>query len=273
MQLPGGWGVPARAARMTLTLGARAIGRPELGHALPDFLVIGAMKAGTTFLFAALAAHPHVIRSRRREIHFFGSKFQRGTSWYRTHFPTGIELRRYRAMTGEGSTSYLANPDSPGRIRSVLPGVRMIALLRDPVDRAISNYFHEQRTGRETLPIAEALAAEDARQRPGHFSYRRRGLYAEQLARYNALFPRDQLLVLKSEALFAEPQRVIDRVYRFLDLDPELGARDYTPRNLGGYDPSQVAASVYEELTRYYAPYNERLYEMVGEDWGWRRPY
>lgn len=269
MQLPGGWGLPARATRMTVTLGARAIGRPELGHALPDFLVIGAMKAGTTFLFAALAAHPHVIRSRRREIHFFGSRFRRGESWYRTHFPTGFELRRYRAITGEGSTSYLANPDSPVRIRSLLPAVRMVALLRDPVDRAISNYFHEQRTGRETLPIADAFAASG---RPGHLAYQRRGLYAEQLARYYELFPRDQLLVLKSETLFAEPKRVIDRVYQFLDLDPSLCARDYTPRNLGGYDPGQVPASVYEELTGFYAPHNERLYEMVGEDWGWRRP-
>ncbi|MEP7325373.1 MAG: sulfotransferase domain-containing protein [Gemmatimonadota bacterium] len=259
---------------MTLTLGARAIGRPELGHALPDFLVIGAMKAGTTFLFAALAAHPHVIRSRRREIHFFGSRFKRGVAWYRTHFPTGVELRRYRAITGEGSTSYLANPDSPARIRSVLPGVRMIALLRDPVDRAISNYFHEQRTGRETLPIAEAFAAEDDRVRTGrqrYLAYQRRGFYAEQLARYYELFPREQLLVLKSETLFAEPQVAIDRVCRFLELDASLAARGYTPQNLGGYDPSQVPASVYDELTRFYAPHNARLYEMLGEDWGWRR--
>lgn len=275
MKLPGGWGVPARAARMAVTFGARAIGRPQLGHALPDFLVIGAMKAGTTFLFAALAAHPHVIRSRRREIHFFGSRFTRGESWYRTHFPTGIELRRYRAITGEGSTSYLANVESPARIRSVLPRVKMIALLRDPVDRAVSNYFHEQRTGRETRSIAEAFAAEEERGRsggPGFLAYRQRGLYAEQLVRYFDLFSRDQLLVLQSETLFAEPQRVIDQVYRFLDLDASLGARDYTPRNLGGYDPSQVPASVYEELTRFYAPHNARLYEILGENWGWRTP-
>jgi hypothetical protein len=113
MRLPGGWTLPARAARGALTLGARAAGRPGLGYALPDFLLIGAMKAGTSTLIAELAAHPHIIRSRRREIHYFGSRYHRGEAWYRSHFPTGWELRRYQAITGEGSTSYLANSAAP----------------------------------------------------------------------------------------------------------------------------------------------------------------
>jgi Sulfotransferase domain len=255
----------------------RATGRPELGHALPDFLLIGAMKAGTTTLFAALAAHPHIIRSRRREIHFFGSRYVRGVDWYRRHFPTGAELRRFQAITGEGSTSYLANAKCPARIREVIPRVKLIALLRDPVDRAISHYFHEQRTGRERLPIAEALAAEPERVEQGDgeirsLGYRRGGLYAEQLERYYTLFPREQLLVLKSEALFAEPERVIHQVYRFLGQDPGLGRQDYVPQNLGGYDPALVPPSVYAELTRFYALPNQRVYQMVGEDWQWRRP-
>jgi hypothetical protein len=280
MRLPGGWALPARAARTALTLGARAAGRPDLGYALPDFLLIGAMKAGTSTLIAELAAHPHVIRSRRREIHFFGSRYGRGEAWYRTHFPTGWELGRYQAITGEGSTSYLANPAVPARIRTTLPEVKMIALLRDPVERAISNYFHEQRTGREHLPIESAFAAEEERlsspppsRRGGrNLAYRRRGLYADQLQRYYALFPREQLLVLRSESLFTEPKEIVDRVCRFLGIDPGLAARSYTPQNLGGYDAAQVPAALYDELTRFYAPHNQRLYAMVGEDWGWRSP-
>lgn len=281
MELPGGWTLPARAARTALTLGARIVGRADLGYALPDFLLIGAMKAGTSTLIAELAAHPHVIRARRREIHFFGSRYDRGVAWYRTHFPTGYELRRYSAITGEGSTSYLANEESPARIRAVLPGAKLIALLRDPVDRAISNYFHELRTGRETLPIEAAFAAEaerlseaprPTREGQSSLAYRRRGLYAEQLARYQALFPPEQLLVLRSETLFTDPAAVVDRVCRFLGVDPGLAARTYAPKNLGGYDPSRVPPALYEDLTRFYAPHNERLYAMVGEDWGWRRP-
>jgi hypothetical protein len=262
MQLPGGWSPPARAARLALTWGARAFGRPDLGHALPDFLLLGAMKAGTSTLIAELATHPRVIRSRRREIHFFGSRFKRGVSWYRSHFPTGYELKKYHAITGEGSTSYLANSNCPPRIKAVLPRVKMIALLRDPVDRAISNYFHERRSGRESLPIAGAFAAER--------SYRSRGIYADQLARYYAHFPREQLLVLRSESLFTDPMSIVDRVCRFLAIDPELLARSYQPENLGGYDPKGVPPALYQELAAFFAPHNQRLYEMVGEDWGWK---
>jgi len=274
------WSMPARARRIVTSQALRLAGRPELGQVLPSFIVIGAMKAGTTTLFAALTQHPHVIRSRRREIHFFGSRFGRGEAWYRRHFPTGLELRRHQAITGEGSTSYLAHPHAPERIHQVIPDVKMIALLRDPVDRAISNYFHEKRTGRETLPIVEAFAAEEERlrraaeepgQRPlGRMGYRKRGLYAEQLERYYRQFPREQLMVLQAESLFEKPREVIDRVCRFLGLDPAKGNFDYIPKNIGGYKPSLVPPSLTSELARFYTPHNQRLYEVVGQDWEWR---
>ena len=275
------WTVLARARRIMTTHAVRLAGHPELGQVLPDFLVIGAMKAGTTTLFAALTQHPHVIRSRRREIHFFGSRFSRGEDWYRRHFPTGLELRRYQAITGEGSTSYLAHPHAAERIHQVVPRAKMIALLRDPVDRAISNYFHEKRTGREPLPITDAFAAEEDRlrraaedpgQRPlGRLGYRRRGLYAEQLERYYRHFPREQLLVLQAESLFEKPREVIDQVCRFLGVDPAKGNFDYIPKNIGGYKPSLVPPTLTAELARFYAPHNERLNALVGEEnWGWR---
>jgi hypothetical protein len=275
------WSILARARRIATSQVMRLTGQPELGQVLPDFLVIGAMKAGTTTLFAALTQHPHVIRSRRREIHFFGSRFGRGEVWYRRHFPTGLELRRHHAITGEGSTSYLAHPLAPERIHQVIPEIKMIALLRDPVDRAISNYFHEQRTGRETLPIVEAFAAEDERlrraaeepgQRPlGRLAYRKRGLYAEQLARYLHRFRREQLLVLRAESLFEGPRKTIDQVCRFLSIDPAAGNFDYIPKNIGGYNPSLVPPSLVDELTQFYASHNERVYALVGQDWGWKR--
>ena len=275
------WSLAARTRRIVTSQVLRLAGRPELGQALPDFLVIGAMKAGTTTLFAALTQHPHVIRSSRREIHFFGSRFNRGETWYRRHFPTGLELRRYRAITGEGSTSYLAHPHAAERMHGVVPKIRLIALLRDPVDRAISNYFHEKRTGRETLPIVEAFAAEADRlrraaeepgQRPlGRLGYRKRGLYAEQLERYVQHFPREQLLVLRAESLFESPRETIDQVCRFLALDSALGNFDYIPKNIGGYKPSLVPPSLSVELARFYAAPNTKLYELVGQDWGWKQ--
>jgi hypothetical protein len=122
------------------------------------------------------------------------------------------------------------------------------------------------------------LAAEDDRlRRKGdgtgehNLGYRTRGLYADQLTRYYALFPRDQLLVLRSEDLFANPQPVVDRVCHFLGIDPALSSRTFRPENLGGYNAGEVPGSVYAELTRFFTPHNQRLYELVGEDWDWKR--
>jgi hypothetical protein len=273
-----GWSVPARVGRIGVTLVGSAIGRRELGQALPHFLLLGAMKAGTSSLFAAIAAHPQVITPRRREIHFFGRKYRNGVPWYRRHFPTGLELGPDR-ITGEGSTSYLANAAAPARIREQLPQVKLIAILRDPVERAISNYFHEQRTGREHLSIEEAFDQEAGRLEKaragqkglGIFAYKERGIYADQITRYLELFPRHQLLILKSEAFFANPGETVNRAFGFLGLDPELARPDLHRRNPGSYDSDQVPSRVLDNLTSFFTPHNTRLYRILGSDWGWRR--
>ncbi len=179
---------------------------------LPDFLILGAQKAGTTALYEYLRRHPGITGPRWKEVSYFDRHYARGRAWYRGNFPV-----RDGGLVGEASPSYLFHPLAPERAAALVPGARLIAILRDPVERAYSHYQHELSFGREPLSFEEALEREEARMAgelermladPGYFShawwnftYRSRGLYAEQLERWRAVFGPDRLLVLANEEL------------------------------------------------------------------------
>lgn len=254
----------------------------------PSFLIIGAQKAGTSSLHAQLVRHPQVLASRIKEIHYFDLNYQRGFDWYRTFFPT-----RFRAsfsavrtggqgITGESSPYYLFHPHVPGRVNRDLPGIPLIVLLRDPVERAYSHYQHAFRYGLEKLPFAEALAREEERIEPDreqlrvdehwpadnlrNFSYRSRGVYVDQLMRWMPEFNSQRLLVLRSEDFFADPGMSLARVLEFLHLKPWRPGR-FAVRNRGVYP--RLTTPQHEELRAYYAPHNRRLAEWLGFDPGW----
>lgn len=244
----------------------------------PDFLVIGAMKSGTSTLFHHIAAHPLVDAPLRKELHYFGHARRAGLGegWYRAHFPLGPARGR---LTGEATPDYLFDPDVPARIAAELPAVRLVAILREPAARAVSQYRHEVRMGRETLPIEAAFAAEEVRMahaaRLGeagretlhHASYRRRGLYAEQITRYRALFPPDRLLVLGAGALAREPEATLGRAFEFLGLPPEPVDGGVARNRAAG--PAGAPVALLAELRDWFAAPNARLAEMLGglPDW------
>jgi hypothetical protein len=202
-------------------------------RALPDALIIGAQRAGTSSLYRYLGAHPGVAPSVRKEVEYFSRYAARGEDWYRAHFELRFGRRRLRF---EATPDYLFHPLAAERAARLVPGARLVALLRDPADRAWSHYRHMVRLGYETLPFAEALAAEDERCAPDRarladdpdhdpkallrYSYVARGHYAPQLAHWLARFPRHQLLVLPSARLFADPARAYGEVLEFLGLEP-----------------------------------------------------
>ena len=138
-------------------------------RALPDFLLIGGQRCGSTSLYTTLCGHPQVLAGAHKEPHFFDNNHLRGEDFYRRLFPLQIHLlareRRLgrRVVTGEATTYYLAHPAVPARVAAMLPDVRLIAILRDPVDRAYSHYQLSVREGRESLPFEQALAAEPER--------------------------------------------------------------------------------------------------------------
>jgi hypothetical protein len=202
---------------------------------LPDFLILGAQKAGTTALYAYLRRHPHITGPSWKEVSFFDRHWLRGEAWYRGNFPNVLRARD--DLVGEASPSYLFHPLAPQRVDELVPEARLIVLVRNPVDRAYSHYHHEVALGREPLSFEEALAAEDERtageaerlaSEPGYFShawwnytYRARGRYAEQLERWLDFFPRERLLILSSEELLDEPGRTHAHVLQFLGAEPQ----------------------------------------------------
>lgn len=244
--------------------------------ALPNTLIVGAAKAGTTSLFDWLSQHPDVSPSRIKEVKYFDHNYSRGPSWYRAQF---APRRRHRAIL-EASPSYLWNRPVPERVRALLGSPKLIVLLRDPVDRAYSHYAMKVKQGFETLPFAAALEAEagrlaalEVRAAAGEeaflgpherFAYVAESLYAEQVARWLAVFPRENFLFIRSEDLFRDPRRELARTLEFLDLPP-FDFPDVAPRNVGTYAPLDPALRA--RLERRFAASNARLAELAGIAW------
>jgi hypothetical protein len=249
---------------------------------LPSVLLIGAQRSGTTSLFNYLVRHPAVLPPLGKEIHYFDLHYALGVRWYRGRFPFTWRLRA-GGITIDASPYYLLHPLAPERAARLLPDVKLVAVLRHPVDRAFSHYQHEVRDGRETLSFEEAIEREDQRlageeerlrDEPGYYSfnhhrysYVRRGLYLEQLRRWTARFPRERLLVLQSEALFREPAKVIGRVQDFLGLPQHRSGR-YEPFYQGNYD-RHIPAELRRRLVHYFEPHNRELYRWLGEEFDW----
>jgi Sulfotransferase domain len=245
---------------------------------LPEFLVIGAQKAGTTALYAYLRWHPAITGPSWKEVSFFDRHWWRGERWYRGQFP----LRSAGRLVGEASPSYLFHPLAPERVRSLLPDVRLIALLRDPVERAYSQYQHEVALGREPLSFEDALEAEEERTRgeverlvadPRAFSrdwwdhtYAARGLYAEQLERWLAVFPRNQLLVVAADELGEKPAETYAAVLSFLGVEPH--ALDDYPR-VFDRDYAPMRPETRASLAERFAEPNHRLERLLGRDFAW----
>src|SRR5690606_23224629 len=200
-----------------------APGRRRAGEALPDALVIGAQRCGTTSLYHGLAQHPGVARAKKKEVHYFDLNYHRGLTWYQKQFE-----RRRAKLNFEASPYYIFHPKAPERVAAALPDAKIIVILRDPVARAYSHYWHERRLGHETLSFADAIEAEAERlagesrkllEDDGyysfnhqHFSYVARGCYARQLMRWLQYFPRTRFLFVESESFFEDPRREMARI-------------------------------------------------------------
>lgn len=200
---------------------------------LPDFVIGGAQKAGTTALHEILRLHPELhLPAQPQEIHYFDidEHYRRGPDWYRRHFRGAGPAH---VAVGQTCPSYLFDPRVPERMARALPDVRLVFLLRNPVDRAYSHYWHSVKYGFEHLPFEEALARETDRLTgdPRTFynlSYAARGRYADQLERFLAHYPRERILLLLTEDLNRDPARVLDRCFAFLGValrGTEIAAR------------------------------------------------
>ncbi len=252
---------------------------------LPSFLIAGGQRCGTTSMYRALAAHPSIVKAvLHKGVHYFDVAYHRGPAWYRGHFPLRSTGKRVSARTGvptqtfESSPYYMYHPLAADRIAAELPDVRLVVLIRDPVERAYSHHAHEVARGFEpeadfTRALAlepERLAGEEQRLRADpryyshahqHHAYVERGQYVEHLQRLTAVFGRERIHVVDSERFFTEPEPVYDAVLSFLDL-PLTHRPPFERHNARARGP--MPEPVREQLTAHFAPYNARLVDWLG---------
>jgi hypothetical protein len=255
---------------------------------LPDFIIIGAQRSGSTSLYNYLVKHPGVVPGLMKEMHYFDTHFNKGISWYRSFFPlssTAQKLERshqHKIITGESTPYYLFYPHAPRRMQSTIPEIKLIVLLRNPVERAYSHYQHEVKLGLEDLPFGDAIEREKS-ELPGetskimkdenyhsfihqNYSYLSRGIYIEQLEVWDKYFSMDNMLVLKSEDLFSKPGDVLDQACKFLGIKKHAFS-EYQIHNSLPYP--DLEPDFHRLLTEYFEPYNNRLYQFLGVDFGW----
>lgn len=252
----------------------------------PNLLVIGTMRGGTSSVFKYLSNHSDITPSIRKETQYLTRYFGKGNNWYLAHFPI-----RPRSVVFEASPDYLFHPRSAERAWALMPDAKIVALLRDPAERAWSHYRHMVRLGFETLSFEEALTAEAARIDTAwrealesgqtdpvmlRFSYQRRSEYARQAERWLDVYPREQLLFLKSEDLFARPEATLTEIYSFLGLPVELPAVFSNHSYVGAPPPpAEVSSATRERLKASFAPGLRNLEAVLPEtkpwvaDWGY----
>jgi hypothetical protein len=267
----------------------------------PEFVIIGAQKAGTTSLYDYLVQHPCIAPARTKEVHFFDHRWQQGIGWYARRFPLQREKKKagkplgHELITGEASPYYLFHPHVPRRIKETLPDAKLIVLLRNPVDRAYSHYnmnvskktYKDTATGkdlpREPLSFDDAIKAEEERiagewakmladENYRSFalqlhSYKARGVYVDQLKMWLELFPREQLLILNSEKFAKNTLEEFGRVLDYLGL-PQWQPESFGRSNEGKYGDA-MKPETRAALVEYFRPHNARLYEFLGETYDW----
>ncbi|NND01353.1 MAG: sulfotransferase [Acidimicrobiia bacterium] len=264
---------------------------------LPDVLIIGAQRSGTSSLYRYLGGHPDVAASLRKEAGYFSRYYSNGEAWYRAHFPLRARGRWHRSIRGrdlisfEATPDYLLDPRSARRAAALVPEARIIVLLREPIARAYSHHQHMTRLGFETLDFRAAIEAEEsrigeARQRMTgddsyasrdylHFSYLERGHYARQLTSWFDEYEKDQVLVMRSEDLFNRTASA------FADVLEHVGLSSWQPSDFANHsrlsNPGQsldeaLDASTRRYLEAHFAPSNSELFDLLNWEATWTPP-
>jgi len=260
-------------------------------HSLPDFLIIGSKKSGTTSLYRYLAVHPSITPAATKEIGFFDKYHLKGEKWYRINFPNKWKKKqkdkvvRHNFITGEATPTYIFHPHAPKRVANLLNKVKLIVILRNPIDRSYSHYNMEANNHtNEILSFEEAIEEEPKRLEGEYekmvndenyysynyytFSYLTSSIYADQLERWFKYFPREQFLIINGDDLKSKADKVYQDTLDFLGL-PRVKLNKYEA--IGKRKYSKMKPETREKLVEFFKPHNERLYKLLGTDFGWDR--
>lgn len=256
---------------------------------LPNVIIIGSSKGGKTSLLSYLNQHPEIKFGTKNSVgtYFFDGSFDNHSfRWYKSHFPTKFSRRK---IVGEAPGTYLNHPLVPNRIKIFLPNVKLITILRNPVERAYSAYNHAVRFGWETSSFEDAIEEEQRRikienendeikiNNPNYtnflqFSYLRHGLYAKNLKPWFELFPKNQFLFLSTDDLKSDPQKIIDTIFNFLNLK-SIKLHPIQNKNVGagGGEYTPIKESTRNSLIDFYKDYNEELYKIINKKFNWNK--
>jgi hypothetical protein len=251
----------------------------------PSFLIIGVQRAGTSSFYWNMVRHPQIIAASTKEIHFFDLErnYQKGLPWYMAHFPLNFDYRALLnsgVITGEATPAYMYRPYVACRVAKMFPDIKLIILLRNPVDRAYSNFQMSFRQGTDSGTFAQAIMREI-----GHLGGRRidrtnledyalmpylqRGVYVEQLKSWLEYFDRQQLLILDGKDFYSDPLKTLHRTtHDFLGLS-DWSAEKYHKHYKEGVKYPLLDTKLHTLLTDFYRPYNQELYQLLGWDLGW----
>ena len=248
---------------------------------LPDFIIIGTVRSGSTSLYYNICEHPSVLEASYDEIGYFDSNYHLGQNWYRSMFPTQKMMDKIRedtgySITGEDTPFYFWKEEVAERMFLDMPKTKIITILRNPVDRAYSNYNLAVRENNEKLTFEEAIDEEIEFLSKNSFletvnrfrSYLTKGVYVNQIKLWLDIFPRSQFHFLSTEQMKNEPHESLNQVFEFLSL-PDYNIRNIQKRKLADYE--KMNDSTRERLLKYYKPYNEKLFEIIKQKFEWEK--
>lgn len=254
---------------------------------LPDFIVIGAKRCGTTSLYHYLGLHPSIKKSSHDHLGFFDDNYHLGLQFYRSFFPTVFQQRSIIKRTGKFLTydvtsSYIQDSKNAVRIHSLFPEIKLIAILRNPVDRAYSEYNLHLRADNKMQDFEfyvnqEILEIEDDEKNgvvgdlepftSGKKNYLRKGFYFEQLSPWFNLFPKKNIHIISTESLGEKPNEVLNGIFEFLGVTHHQ-INTEKKHEKGNY--KKMNDSTKELLQKFFVPRNKKLYDLIGMDFDWK---
>ena len=258
-------------------------------HVLPDFIILGVEKGGTSSLYRYLIQHPFINSSVTKEINYFNKYYDRGLNWYRVCFPFKFHksftknVLHKNFLTGEASVRYFDYLHTPERIKQILPYLKFIILLRNPIDRAYSQHSMVSRGGNEKLTFEQAIQYEKERTEKEYekmkkdenyyndnyfrYAYLERGIYVDRLKRWMNIFPKKQFLIFDSKDFFENPSMIYLKTLEFLNL-PKIDLKKYSVTGRKNESP-RMNPKLREQLIEFFRPHNKKLYEFLGTNFHW----
>ncbi|MEM6403966.1 MAG: sulfotransferase domain-containing protein [Cyanobacteria bacterium P01_D01_bin.116] len=247
----------------------------KLQFSAPNFLIIGQVKCGTSSLYGYLTQHPQILPAIRKEIQFWHieSTFNHGLDWYLSQFPAISS--EPNLITGEATPLYINSQPAAERVFQTFPNIKLIVLLRNPIDQVISNYYMRVRGHVENISLEKAIALALKGTPQASNSdlseiydrrYLRKGRYIEVISQWMNLFPKNQFLIVKSEDFFTETATTLNQVCQFLEVE-SYQIQEYPKINQGSYPP--ISHSMRQTLNDYFRPFNQQLEEYLDRKFNW----